>query len=142
MLAVEGTSEFAGNGVRRKYEETCKKGLHNYHQLASSLIYYFLFRVPIAGIAGIIQLVSGPHLVVVNKTDLVDEVRREEVISAVRGINSACQLITTVRSVVDLDLMLDLHAYDQICERPDKFEVELPFFSYINNIQPVLVIVG
>jgi len=69
-----------------------------------------------------LRQVGVADLVVVNKTDLVDEVRREEVISAVRGINSACQLITTVRSVVDLDLMLDLHAYDEICERPDKFE--------------------
>ena len=89
-----------------------------------------------------LRQVGVADLGVGNKTDLVDEVRREEVISAVRGINSACQLITTVRSVVDLDLMLDLHAYDQICERPDKFEVELPFFSCIHNIQPVLVIVG
>ena len=89
-----------------------------------------------------LRQVGVADLVVVNKTDLVDELGREEVISAVRGINSACQLITTVRSVVDLDLMLDLHAYDQICERPDKFEVELPFFSYINNIQPVFVTIG
>ena len=39
--------------------------------------YYFLFRVPIAGIAGIIQLVSGPHLVVVNKKDKVGHLGSE-----------------------------------------------------------------
>ena len=66
--------------------------------------------------------VGVADLIVVNKTDLVTPDKQQEVISAVKSMNSAAQVITTVRSVVDLDLMLDLHAYDELSERPDKFE--------------------
>jgi len=66
--------------------------------------------------------VGVADMIIVNKTDLVDEDTKHSVVEAVRGINSACKLITTVRSVVDVDDLLDLHAYDSLNERPDKFE--------------------
>ena len=69
-----------------------------------------------------LRQVGVADMIVINKTDLVDADTREEVISAVRGMNSAAKLMTTVRSVVDLDLLLDLHAYDGLSGRPDKFE--------------------
>ena len=69
-----------------------------------------------------LRQVGVADMIVVNKTDLVDDSSRAEVVSAVRTINSAARLVTTVRSVVDLDLLLDLHAYDELSERPDKFE--------------------
>ena len=69
-----------------------------------------------------LRQVGVADLIIVNKTDLVDNDTKDQVIDAVRGVNSACQLITTVKSVVDINLLLDLHAYDSLSERPDKFE--------------------
>ena len=69
-----------------------------------------------------LRQVGVADMIIVNKTDLVDNETREQVVEAVRNINSACKLITTVKSVVDVNDLLDLHAYDSLSCRPDKFE--------------------
>ena len=53
-------------------------------------------------------------MLIINKTDLVDEETKNKVIDTVKGINSASKLLTTVRSVVDVNDLLDLHAYDSL----------------------------
>ena len=53
-------------------------------------------------------------MLIINKTDLVDEETKNKVIDTVKGIDSASKLLTTVRSVVDVNDLLDLHAYDSL----------------------------
>jgi len=69
-----------------------------------------------------LRQVGVADMLIINKTDLVDEQTKNKVIDTVKGINSASKLLTTVRSVVDVNDLLDLHAYDSLSERPDKFE--------------------
>jgi len=69
-----------------------------------------------------LRQVGVADMIVVNKTDLVNKERLEEVIRSVKSVNSASKVVTTIKSKVDLDLLLDLHAYDELSERPDKFE--------------------
>ena len=69
-----------------------------------------------------LRQVGVADMVIVNKTDLVNEEMKGNVISAVRSINSAAKLLTTVKSVVDVEELLDLRAYDSVDVRPDKFE--------------------
>ena len=53
-------------------------------------------------------------MIVVNKTDLVNKERLEEVIRSVKSVNSASKIVTTIKSKVDLDLLLD----SQIFQKP------------------------
>ena len=69
-----------------------------------------------------LRQVGVADMIIVNKTDLVNDEMKENVITAVRSINSAAKIITTVRSVVDVEELLDLRAYDSVDVRPDKFE--------------------
>jgi len=69
-----------------------------------------------------LRQVGVADMIVVNKTDLVSGEQLEKVIGAVKGVNSASQFVTAVNSKVDLDMLLDLHAYDGLSDRPDKFE--------------------
>ena len=69
-----------------------------------------------------LRQVGVADLLVVNKTDLVSESQLDTVLQAVRSVNSSSQLVTSVKSKVELDMMLDLHAYDGLSDRPDKFE--------------------
>ena len=62
----------------------------------------------------IIIQVGVADMLIINKTDLVDEETKNKVIETVKGINSASKLLTTVRSVVDVNDLLDLHAYDSL----------------------------
>ena len=41
-----------------------------------------------------------------------------------RSINSSAPLVETVRSRIDLEAILDLHAYDGLARQPDKFGEE------------------
>jgi len=69
-----------------------------------------------------LRQVGVADLIVVNKTDLVNKDLLEQVLNSVKSVNSASMLVTTVNSKVNLDLLLDLHAYDGLSDRPDKFE--------------------
>jgi len=69
-----------------------------------------------------LRQVGVADMIVVNKTDLVSGEQLEQVVGAVRGVNGASQLVTAVNSKVELDMLLDLHAYDGLSDRPDKFE--------------------
>ena len=69
-----------------------------------------------------LRQVGVADLIIVNKTDLVDEVTKDKVIDAVRTVNGASKMLTTVKSVIDVNELLDLHAYDSISDRPEKFE--------------------
>ena len=74
-------------------------------------------------------------LIVVNKTDLVDQSHLDHVLQMVRSIlkknviwlqvgkvNGGAEVVTAAHSVVPVETLLDLHAYDGESERPDKFE--------------------
>ena len=60
-------------------------------------------------------------LLVLNKQDLVGAERLEEARRAVSAVNSAAELVITQNSRVQLDRLLDLHAYDSLSLKPDKF---------------------
>ncbi|XP_030851653.1 putative COBW domain-containing protein 7, partial [Strongylocentrotus purpuratus] len=51
-------------------------------------------------------------LVILNKTDLVSTQELTEVRSTIKHINSIARLQETQRARIDLNLILDLHAYD------------------------------
>ncbi|XP_077981655.1 zinc-regulated GTPase metalloprotein activator 1-like [Glandiceps talaboti] len=59
-----------------------------------------------------VRQIALADLILVNKVDLVEEKDCENLIVHIRGINSMAKLVKTYKSRVDLDLILDLHAYD------------------------------
>ena len=67
-----------------------------------------------------LRQVGVADMVIVNKTDLVTEEMKDNVIFAVRSINRAAKLLTTVKSVEDVEELLDLR--DSVDVRPDTFE--------------------
>ncbi|RUS17318.1 CobW/HypB/UreG, nucleotide-binding domain-containing protein [Endogone sp. FLAS-F59071] len=50
--------------------------------------------------------------IIINKTDLIDEVALDQLERDVRFINAAAQIVRTQRSKVPLDFILDIKAYD------------------------------
>lgn len=69
-----------------------------------------------------LRQVGVADLLVVNKTDLVGEEHLEHVINMVTRVNGGADIVTAQHSVVSVEKLLDLHAYDGQSERPDKFE--------------------
>ncbi|XP_060697207.1 zinc-regulated GTPase metalloprotein activator 1 [Hemiscyllium ocellatum] len=57
------------------------------------------------------QIALG-DLIIINKTDLVQQEELEDLKTAVRSINGLAKLIETQRSRVELSEVLDLHAFD------------------------------
>ena len=70
----------------------------------------------------VVDLAMG-HLQI-NKTDLVPPDQLENVITAVSRINGVAPKILTTFGKVDLENILDLHAYDGQDELPDKFPTD------------------
>jgi len=70
-----------------------------------------------------VQQIALADVLIVNKTDLVEEADLNKVLQEVQNINSASRLVQTQQSRVDLSSILDLHAYDGLDDRPDKFSV-------------------
>lgn len=68
-----------------------------------------------------LRQVGVADLLVLNKQDLVGAERLEEARRAVSAVNSAAELVITQNSRVQLDRLLDLHAYDSLSLKPDKF---------------------
>jgi len=68
-----------------------------------------------------VKQVALADVLIVNKTDLISTEALENVIQEVQNINSASRLVQTQQSRVDLSSILDLHAYDGLDDRPDKF---------------------
>ena len=48
-------------------------------------------------------------------------------------VNGSAEVVTAAHSVVPVETLLDLHAYDGESERPDKFEEKGYFNSQIYN---------
>ena len=46
-------------------------------------------------------------------------------------VNGSADVVTAAHSVVPVETLLDLHAYDGESERPDKFEEKGYLFTYI-----------
>lgn len=61
-----------------------------------------------------VRQVALADLLILNKTDLVDEQQLRVVIQLVRTINSSAAIVQTQRCRIELDKILDLHAYDRI----------------------------
>lgn len=59
-----------------------------------------------------VRQVALADLLILNKIDLVDAAQKQVVTQLVRTINSSAEVIQTERCRVDLDKILDLHAYD------------------------------
>merc|ERR1719167_441991 len=69
-----------------------------------------------------LRQVGVADLLVVNKTDLVEKEQLEHVVNMVTRVNGGAEVITSQHSIVPVEKLLDLHAYDGLSERPDKFE--------------------
>ncbi len=63
--------------------------------------------------------------VLLNKTDLVSAPALTRAERRVRRTNGSATLVRTVRGRVNLDLILDLHAYDGLSDNPEKFVAEV-----------------
>ncbi|KAL7648588.1 UNVERIFIED_CONTAM: hypothetical protein RMT77_000494 [Armadillidium vulgare] len=61
-----------------------------------------------------VRQVALADLLILNKTDLISTEEQDKVRCLVKAINGSSPLIETVRCKVELDKILDLHAYDQI----------------------------
>ncbi|XP_045593869.1 zinc-regulated GTPase metalloprotein activator 1 isoform X2 [Procambarus clarkii] len=60
-----------------------------------------------------VRQVALADLLIINKTDLVDGGELQGVTDLVRTINSSAEVVLTQRCRIDLDKILDLHAYDK-----------------------------
>ncbi len=76
-----------------------------------------------------LKQVALADVLLLNKTDLVAQEEAVKVAATLRGINGSASILRTVKSQVDLDCILDLHAYDGLCQQPEKF-VEDPDSDY------------
>ncbi|XP_070562541.1 zinc-regulated GTPase metalloprotein activator 1-like isoform X2 [Ptychodera flava] len=59
-----------------------------------------------------VRQIALADLIIVNKIDLVDKEELENLRHHIRAINRMAKLIETCHAKLDLDLILDLHAYD------------------------------
>lgn len=59
-----------------------------------------------------IRQVALADAIIVNKTDLVSRSELDDLKARLQRINSSSRMIETIRSKVDLDVVLDMHAYD------------------------------
>ncbi|XP_033636780.1 COBW domain-containing protein 1-like [Asterias rubens] len=64
-----------------------------------------------------VRQVALADLILLNKTDLVCKEELSDVNRQIRSINSIAKLVETHKAMTDLDLILDLHAYDNNGER-------------------------
>jgi len=60
-----------------------------------------------------VRQVALADLLILNKTDLVDQQQQIDVTQLIRTINSSTEILPTERCKVDLNKILDLHAYDR-----------------------------
>jgi len=74
-----------------------------------------------AGLNDWLRQVGVADLLIVNKTDLVSAEQLEHVRDMVSRVNGGADVVTASHSVVPVGQLLDLHAYDGECEKPDKF---------------------
>jgi len=68
-----------------------------------------------------LQQIATADAIVINKLDLVNNQELEKVESTVKSINSACKILKSEQSVVNLDDILDLQAYGSCPDQPMKF---------------------
>jgi len=68
-----------------------------------------------------LQQIATADAIVINKLDLVNNQQLEKVESTVKSINSACKILKSEQSVVNLDDILDLQAYGSCPDQPMKF---------------------
>lgn len=59
-----------------------------------------------------VRQVAFADRIIVNKTDLVDEPHLRDLEDTLLSINAAAQIKRTTRSKIDLDFILDIHAFD------------------------------
>ena len=64
------------------------------------------------GLNEAVKQAAVADVLLLNKVDLVTPEVTDAVLAELRSINSTAKVIQTVRSRIDLDLILDLHAYD------------------------------
>ncbi|XP_037092587.1 COBW domain-containing protein 1-like [Pollicipes pollicipes] len=77
--------------------------------------------------------VALADLLILNKTDLVTADQLTEVRARLRGINGAARLLETSRCRVNLDFILDLHAYDQVDFQNVEKQFTLPEGTHIDK---------
>lgn len=67
--------------------------------------------------------ISHADVIIINKTDLVSEAELHNVVDRIRSINGLARIETTTKSQVPQleGMILDLHAYDEVCDADLKF---------------------
>lgn len=72
-------------------------------------------------------------LVLLNKTDVVSSDQKLDILSAVQRVNAAVTVLETQYSKVDLDKILDMHAYDKQGSIPSKIPQSMESLSHIDS---------
>ncbi|XP_068215440.1 zinc-regulated GTPase metalloprotein activator 1-like [Palaemon carinicauda] len=78
-----------------------------------------------------VRQVALADLLILNKTDLVDPQKLQDVTDLVRTINGNAEIVHTERCRISLDKILDLHAYDKFDNR--QYEQTLHNRFYTNE---------
>jgi len=76
------------------------------------------------------EQIAFADVILLNKTDLVDGTRLDELEAQIRGLNSAARLHRTQDAVIDLDCILDVGGFDlsrAMDVKPTFMEPEYPF---------------
>ena len=79
-----------------------------------------------------VKQIALADLILLNKVDLISSAKEIDNVSClVRNINSLAKLVQTKMSKIDLDLVLDLHAYDGNDAIPEQFDT--PVMTHLDS---------
>ena len=79
-----------------------------------------------------VKQIALADLILLNKIDLLsNQAEEDNITSIVRNINSLAKFIPTQKSKIDLDLVLDLHAYDGNDIIPQQFDT--PVMTHLDS---------
>lgn len=85
-----------------------------------------------------VKQIALADMILLNKVDMVSIEKKNSIVEVAKGINSSATLIETKYSKVDLDYILDLHAYDGLSKLPMK----LPHDSQVSNVPHIKEDIG
>jgi G3E family GTPase len=80
------------------------------------------------------EQIAFADVVLLNKQDLVSEEESQQIHSKIRSMNSMCEIYPTTNSLIDLDKILNIHAFDldkKVEMNPHFSEEEFPFEAII-----------
>lgn len=71
-----------------------------------------------------IKQIALADLILLNKTDIITPEQKDSMLGVIQQVNATVPILETQFSIVDLDKILDMHAYDSQAELPQKIPRE------------------